>query len=69
MNRRTIIMNNNTPLPPSNRDQGSEAAAMNEAKDFLKQTKEFVDEVNEYSEWLPKVMNADKPVILDCYAE
>ena len=43
---------------------------MAETKEFLKQTQELlVEELKDYSEWLPKVMQADKPIILECYAE
>jgi len=42
---------------------------MDEAKAFMKGATELVDELKDYQEWLPKVMQSDKPVILDCYAE
>ncbi|CDW78100.1 thioredoxin [Stylonychia lemnae] len=47
----------------------SEAASIDQAKDFLENVKGYVDELNDYNEWLPKVMQSDKPVILDCYAD
>lgn len=28
----------------------------------------IVDELTGYDQWEPKVMKADKPIILDCYA-
>ena len=31
--------------------------------------KQYVDEIKDYSEWTTKVMESDKPVVLDCYAE
>jgi len=42
---------------------------MDEAKAFMKGATELVDELKDYQEWLPKVMQSDKPVILDCYAD
>jgi hypothetical protein len=42
---------------------------MKEAKEFLGEVKDHIDEITTYDEWVPKVMNSDKPVILDCYAE
>ncbi len=39
------------------------------AKEFLEQQKGIVDELKDVSEFNSKVMQADKPVILDCYAE
>ncbi len=53
----------------SNNKVEGEAAAMEEAKEFLKAGKEYVEELKTYEEWVPSVMQADKPVILDCYAE
>lgn len=47
----------------------TEAAAMESAKQFLSETKEVVDELKDYQEWMPKVMQSERPVILDCYAE
>ena len=42
---------------------------MKDAKDFLNKASDIIDEIGSYEEWLPKVMQSDKPVILDCYAE
>ena len=42
---------------------------MKEAKEFIQDVKSYVDEILDYSEWSTKVMQSDKPVILDCYAE
>jgi hypothetical protein len=42
---------------------------MDQAKSFISDVKDHVDELTDYQEWVPKVMNSDKPVILDCYAE
>ena len=47
----------------------SEAASINEAKEYLESQKQVIDELTNYEEWVPKVMQAEKPVILDCYAE
>eukprot|EP00347_Sterkiella_histriomuscorum_P004761 403359210 len=63
-----------TPQPPKKQPSPvakdeSEAASMDQAKEFLQEIKGYVDELNDYQEWLPKVMQSDKPVILDCYAE
>lgn len=42
---------------------------MKDAKQFMEEVKNYIDEIRDYQEWVPKVMEADKPVILDCYAE
>jgi hypothetical protein len=42
---------------------------MEGARDFLQEAKKMIDEVTEYSQFASKVMQSDKPVILDCYAE
>jgi hypothetical protein len=42
---------------------------MEGAKEFLEQTKHLIDEIQDVSEFTTKVMQSDKPVILDCYAE
>ncbi len=42
---------------------------MDGAKEFLEQTKEFVYELKNLNEFTTKVMQSDKPVILDCFAE
>ena len=50
-------------------DPKSEEAAMAGAKEFMEQQKSIVDELKDVSEFTTKVMHADRPVILDCYAE
>jgi hypothetical protein len=47
----------------------SEAAAMEGAKEFISEAKKIVDELQDLQEFTSKVMQSDKPVILDCYAE
>lgn len=42
---------------------------MEGAREFLKEAKKIIDEVTEYSQFNSKVMQSDKPVILDCYAD
>ena len=39
------------------------------AKEFLEQQKSIIDELKDVSEFNSKVMQADRHVILDCYAE
>jgi thioredoxin len=60
--------------PPQQKCQGvakdaSEAAAMEAAKAFIQEAKKIVDEITELSQFNTKVMGADRPVILDCYAD
>lgn len=53
---------------PVAKDEG-EAATIDQAKDMMEGMKQWIDEITDYAEWVPKVMQSDKPVILDCYAE
>ncbi len=46
-----------------------EDTAKAEARAFMSETKSYVDEIIEMTEWTTKVMQSDVPVILDCYAE
>ena len=50
-------------------DPKSEEAAMAGAKEFMDQQKSIIDELKDLQEFNAKVMQADRPVILDCYAE
>lgn len=56
------------PVSPVAADEG-EAAVIDQTKDLVENITELIDEVKSYEEWIPKVMQSDKPVILDCYAE
>lgn len=46
-----------------------EAAAIEGAKAFMKEAKKIVDELADMNQFNTKVMQADRPVILDCYAD
>jgi len=47
----------------------SEATAIEGAKVFIKEAKKIVDELTDMAQFNSKVMAADRPVILDCYAD
>lgn len=41
---------------------------MEGAKDFMEQARSIIDELQEVHEFQSRVMQSDKPVVLECYA-